>query len=248
MEDLDTEVSEAVKYFWSKLSDQAEAQRESEQATRGRRAEVLGGRQLDGFASLCEDILQEVGVPEESIFHDHAATLPGYYRATKRWDLAVVHDDELLAVIEFKSISSSFGNNLNNRVEEALGNPTDLYAAYEEGAFEPSPNPWMGYFLLMAETEDSTSPVTVQEPHFNVFDEYKDASYVGRSEQLCLRMLRKRLYNGCAFLLSDEERGLEGEYVAPHEELSFHRFVSSLTGHIRGFLEYEGTTQETLEF
>lgn len=237
--DLDNEVSNAVKFFWSKLSDQAYAQQEGENAARGRRAEVLGGKQMDGFASLCHDLLLEAGLPEESILHDHDTTLPGFYRATKRWDLAVVHEGELLAIIEFKSISSSFGNNLNNRVEEALGNSTDIYAAYEEGAFEPSPNPWMGYLMLMNEAEGSTSPVRVREPNFEVFDEYKEASYVDRGEQLCLRMMRNRLYDGCAFLLTDRESGLDGGYREPNPELRFRRFAASLTGHIRGYLDYE---------
>ena len=240
---LDQRISEAVAYYWSKLSDQAEEQRESEAATRGRRAEVLGGRQMDEFYVLCEDLLMDAGLPEESIYHDHSATLPGFYRATKRWDLAVVHEDELLAVIEFKSISSSFGNNLNNRIEEALGNSTDIYAAYEEGAFEPSPNPWMGYLLMMAENENSTSPVTVREPHFPVLEEFDGASYVDRGEQLCLRLLRERLYDGSVFLLSDQESGLAGEFREPNTELEFRRFASSLVGHIKGYLDFEGGTQ-----
>ena len=68
--------------------------------------------------------MMEAGVPEESICFDHEATLPGFFRGTKRWGLAVIHEGELLAAIEFKSITSSFGNNLNNRTEEALGSPT----------------------------------------------------------------------------------------------------------------------------
>jgi len=111
------------------------------------------------------------------VLHDHDATLPGYYRATKRWDIAVVLDEELLAVMELKSIASSFGNNLNNRIEEAVGNNTDLYQAYETGLFEPSPTPWVGYLILMADTEKSRQPVRIREPSFEVDDAFKDASY-----------------------------------------------------------------------
>jgi hypothetical protein len=198
---------------------------------------------MDEFSALCEELLYETGLPRDSIYHDHAATLPGFYRATKRLDLAVIHEGELLAVIEFKSISSSFGNNLNNRIEEALGNSTDIYAAYEEGAFTPSPNPWMGFLLMMAENNQSTSPVRVREPHFPVFDEFNPASYVDRGEQLCIKLLRNRLYDGCAYLLSDEKSGLEGNYSEPNEELQFRRFASSLVGHIRAHLDFEGTSQ-----
>jgi hypothetical protein len=86
---------------------------------------------MDGFAGLIEDALVEADVSRDAVHHDHSAVLPGYYRATKRWDIAVVIDEELLAAMELKSIASSFGNNLNNRIEEAVGNNTDLYQAYQ---------------------------------------------------------------------------------------------------------------------
>lgn len=234
---IDTEISDAVRHYWATLSDQEHDQRESENTARGRRAQVLGGSQMDGFAGLIEDALVEAGVPREDILHDHAAVLPGYYRATKRWDIAVVYDNELLAVMELKSIASSFGNNLNNRIEEAVGNNTDLYQAYEEGLFEPSPSPWVGYLIMMADTEKSRSPVNVREPNFEVDDEFVDASYLDRAELLCLRMLRERLVDGSAFLTSNEETGLEGNYAEPNPELSFQRFITPLVAHVSSFVE-----------
>ncbi len=120
IDDLPQELSGAVQYYWATRSGQAEAQRQSEDSTRGMRAEVLGGRQMDSFAGLIEDILvAEAGIPRDSVKHDYHATLPGYFRHEKEWDTAVVHDGELLAAIEYKSQASSFGNNLNNRAEEA---------------------------------------------------------------------------------------------------------------------------------
>jgi hypothetical protein len=48
----------------------------------------------------------------------------------------LVHQRELIAAMEFKSqIGHSFGNNFNNRTEEALGSATDIWAANREGAF-----------------------------------------------------------------------------------------------------------------
>lgn len=166
LDDIEGELSDALKHYWATLSDQADTQRESETTARGRRAQVLGGAQMDGFAGLIEDAVVEAGVPRSAVLHDHDAVLPGYYRATKRWDIAVVLDDELLAVMELKSIASSFGNNLNNRIEEAVGNNTDLYQAYQEGLFEPSPTPWTGYLILMADTDKSRSAVRIREPQF----------------------------------------------------------------------------------
>ena len=57
---------------------------------------------------------------------------------------------QLGAAIEFKSqVGPSFGNNFNNRSEEAIGSATDVWAAYREGAFRPSPRPFLGYLMLL---------------------------------------------------------------------------------------------------
>lgn len=239
VDDIEEEVSEAIQYYWSTLSDQEDSQLDSDNTARGRRSQVLGGSQMDGFAQLIENTLVDAGVPRDAIVHDHAATLPGYYRATKRWDIAVVLDDELLAVMELKSIASSFGNNLNNRIEEAVGNNTDLYQAYEAGLFEPSPTPWVGYLILMADNEGSRSPVRVREPHFEVDEEFQDASYVDRAEQLCLRMVRQRLVDAATFITSDKESGLDGVYDEPNKELVFRRYLSSLVAHMQSHIDYE---------
>ena len=67
---------------------------------------------------------------------------PPPYRAgivpQKKWDLIIVSNQQLVAVLEFKSQIGSLGNNFNNRVEESLGSATDLWAAFEKGAFQPS--------------------------------------------------------------------------------------------------------------
>jgi hypothetical protein len=240
LDNLSEELSDAVQYYWETRSGQAEEQRQSENSTRGRRAEVLGGQQMDGFAGLIEDILvEEVGIPRSSVKHDYHATLPGYFRHEKEWDTAVVHEDELFAAIEYKSQASSFGNNLNNRAEEAIGSNTDLIQAYEEGLFAPSPQPWIGYLFLMADVEESRAPTRLREPNFEADEEFQDASYIDRAELLLLRMVRQRLINNGAFILSDQEQGLDGEYWHPNEELRFGRFARSLVAHVEGNIDIQ---------
>ncbi|MEF8894569.1 PaeR7I family type II restriction endonuclease [Halodesulfurarchaeum sp.] len=60
-------------------------------------------------------------------------------------------------------------------------------------------------------------------------DEFEDATYLDRVELLCQRLVRKRIVNESAFLLSNEDSGLEGEYWQPNMELRIERFVRSLT-------------------
>lgn len=157
--------------------------------------------------------------------------LPGWFRAEKDWDLLVIVNGMLVAAIEFKTQVGSFGNNFNNRTEEALGNATDIKAAYREGAFKPSLRPWLGYLMMLEDAPKSTKPVRPAQPHFKVFKEFEEASYAERYEILLTKLVREELYDAACFLLSPQEGGLRGDCREPNVELSFRNFIASLTGH-----------------
>jgi hypothetical protein len=125
-------------------------------------------------------------------------------------------------------VGPSFGNNYNNRTEEALGSATDILAAYREGAFRLSAKPWLGYLMLLEDSPKSTRPIRSQEPHFEVFPEFKNASYSKRYEILLTKLVRERLYDAACFLMSDADGGRNGNYLEPAPELSFRSFVTSL--------------------
>lgn len=215
-----------MRQFWGTRHKQA---KKSHKKNYGARTAVTGGAQMDGFTKLVLDLLVDAGLPDAGIFRKSKLELPGYFRPTKEWDVLVVIDGILLASIEFKSQVGSFGNNYNNRTEEALGNATDLRAAYREGAFKPSPKPWLGYLMLLEDAPDSTTPVAVAEPHFKVFDEFRGASYAKRYEVLLQKLVRENLYDSACFLLSSRLGGPKGEYSEPNSELSFRNFAASLT-------------------
>ncbi len=183
---------------------------------------------MDGFVELVRDLLEESGVDKPVIYCERSVEIPGWFRPEKKWDLLVVVEGCLIAAIEFKSQVGSFGNNYNNRTEEAVGSATDLWAAYREGAFKPSARPWLGYVMLLEEAPGSTRPVKAQEPHFKVFDEFRSASYARRYEMLLTKLMRERLYDATSFLMSTSTDGPRGQYTEPAAELSFTNFVSSL--------------------
>lgn len=230
---LEQRLRSAIRQFWRTRARQARKQGSATGAKdAGARAAVTGGAQMDGFISLVRDLLREGGLPQAQIFTDKALELPGWYRPEKKWDLLVVADGKLIAGIEFKSQVGSFGNNYNNRTEEAIGSATDLWAAYREGAFSPSSRPWLGFLMLLEEASGSTSPVANREPHFPVFPEFKDASYTRRYELLLTKLVRERLYDSACFLLSDATSGPNGGYREPVPELCFENFTASLLGHV----------------
>ena len=97
---------------------------------------------MDGFIDLFTELIQSTGMSEQYIFRKKAVELPGFFRPTKEWDLLVVKDRMLIAAIEAKSqVGPSFGNNFNNRTEEAMGSSLDLWTAFRERAYLDSPQP-----------------------------------------------------------------------------------------------------------
>lgn len=237
MDDLDKRVEAAVSHFWRVRAAQAKSQgTTSGQRDSGQRTAVTAKKHLDGFVDLCRRLLVDSGLENTDVYWKQRLELPGFFRAEKQWDLLAVSDGQLVAAIEFKAqVGPSFGNNFNNRTEEALGNATDLWAAYREGAFKPSARPWLGYVFLLEKCERSLSRVNVKEPHFAVFPEFRATSYAQRYELLLLKLLRERLYDGACLLLSTKEGGLRGEASSPNEELSFRNFAASLAGHASAF-------------
>jgi hypothetical protein len=233
MDELVKHVREAVRLFWLTRDQQTERQgvRSGTKDT-GLRAAVTGGKHLDGFTAICRDLFVHNGVPEAHVYWNKKRHLPGYFRATKNWDLVVVADGHLLAVVEFKGmVGPSFGNNLNNRTEEALGNATDLWAAYREGAFSPSSRPWLGYVFILEDCEASRRPIKVEEPQFPVFLEFRGASYARRTEIMLTKLLRERLYDGVSLLLTEKRAVKTGAFHSPSPELSFEHFAAGLSAH-----------------
>lgn len=232
MPDLQSDLRNAVKYFWLTRNQQS-TRPDAADRDRGARGAVTGGKQMNGFVRVVRDLLIASKVPEACIAVDKRVELPGWFRAEKKWDLVIVHANELLAAIEFKSqIGPSFGNNFNNRTEEALGSATDIWAAYREGAFKPSSRPFLGYFMLLEDCERSRSPVKVTAPHFPVFPEFNGASYRQRYSILVEKLLRERLYDGACFMLSSADTGPNGEYSEPNPELTFTKLVTPLIAHV----------------
>jgi hypothetical protein len=200
------------------------------------RSAVTGGAQMDGFIHLFTELITQAGISERCIFRKKAVELPGFFRPTKEWDLLVVRDRTLIAAIEAKSqVGPSFGNNFNNRTEEAMGSALDLWTAFRERAYLESPQPFLGYFFMLEDCETSNRPVSVQEPHFKVFPEFVGASYMRRYELFCRKLVLERHYTASAFITSSVADGIKGEFKTPADDLSVERFAKVLVAHLAIF-------------
>jgi hypothetical protein len=54
---------------------------------------------MDGFIRLVRDLLLAARVPEQCLAIDKRVEPPGWFRAEMKWDLMIVHDDQLLAAM-----------------------------------------------------------------------------------------------------------------------------------------------------
>jgi hypothetical protein len=229
-------LKQAVAFYWQTRENQSKKQRDQGARDQGARSAVTGGAQMDGIIKLLTEVIIESGIPNDCIFHKKFLQLPGFFRPTKEWDLLVVKSGQLLLALEAKSqVGPSFGNNFNNRTEEAMGSALDLWTAYREGAFNSTIRPWLGYFFMLEECENSSRPVKVQEPHFKVFPEFINASYAKRYELFCRKLVRERHYTASSFILSSKSSGIKGEFTEPASDLNFELFVRSMIGQLTAF-------------
>ena len=229
-------VREAVRFYWRTRTKQLEKQAGAGTNDKGFRSAVTGGAQMDGFIELLTKLVIEAGIDRSHIFYTESLELPGYFRPTKKWDFLVVVKGQLVAALEAKSqVGPSFGNNFNNRTEEAMGSALDLWTAFREQAFGTGVRPWLGYMFLLDDCTKSQTAVSVKEPHFKVFEEFRNSSYARRYEIFCRRLVLERHYDSAAFLLSQSQLGLEGGYSEPATDLTFERFAKSLVAQVAAF-------------
>ncbi len=132
----ETKVRKAVKSFWTGRDEAGLKQAAGGASDRGERAAVTAGKNMNGFVSLMEDLVRGNGLKSAEIhLSRRLLTLPGFFRPTKLWDIVIMNRGTLVAALEFKSqVGPSFGNNCNNRAEEAIGTAHDFWTAYRESA------------------------------------------------------------------------------------------------------------------
>lgn len=251
--DINKRLQEAVQSYWDARAKNKQKQIDSGKIDAGTRGEVTGGTQMGALEILVADILCDAGFNRFDIRTRTALELPGYFRATKKWDLIVMSEGQLVLVMEFKSqAGKSIGNNVNNRAEEAVGSANDVWTAYREGRFGNNPTPFLGYFFMLEDRDSVKKPVSNREPYFPVDpvfrgeakrssgstksrERFQGVSYSTRYEVLCRRLVLERLYTSACFIRATNSQPTQ--ITQPAADLTFHRFAAALRGHAVTFLE-----------
>lgn len=244
--DIEARLQDAIQSYWNARADNKKKQTESGRIDAGIRGEVTGGMQMRALEELVTDILCEAGLSRLDVRTRAGLELPGYFRATKKWDLIVVCEGQLVLAMELKSqAGQSIGNNINNRAEEAVGSAKDFWTAYREGRFgQDAPPPFLGYLFLLEDRDGVKRPVANKEPYFPVDPVFRGVavpgkksggtakhsgvSYAERYELLCRRLMLERIYSASCFLMATNAASVVSQ---PAQDLSFARFAAALRGH-----------------
>lgn len=171
------------------------------------------------------------------------ATVPGFYRPRKNWDIIALDGERLVFAIEAKSQDTEkLGNNANNRNEEAIGSATDLRLAHTKKLVNQGDekySPWLGYLFILEDDEQKRSTRDAAKKLDSVFPldpiYGERPSYARRYHVQCQRLLETGLYNGAGFIISDQAAG--GTMVHPDEGagIRFSDFMSSLDDYLAAY-------------
>lgn len=232
--DYHRKATDSVKAFWGNREAALKKQIEAGKADAGTRGAVTAGKNMDGFVALMMDLVEANGLGTATVIREGQIplTLPGYFRPTKKWDMLVLNQRRLVAAIELKSQVGSFGNNFNNRTEEAIGTAHDLWTAFREGSFGECPRPFVGWLMLVEDAPESRRPVKDRSVHFPVRPEFQGASYIERYNLLCKKLVQEQLYTTTAVMASPSTAAVDGAFVDVSEMTSLKSFVSAFAGHV----------------
>ena len=183
---------------------------------------------MDGFIDLLTKICIDFGIPKNYIYTS-SNHLPGYFRPSKDWDFVIISPKKnLIAAIELKSQVGSFGNNVNNRAEEAIGSAVDLWTAYKWEVYDRQMPPWVGYLVLVEKEEGSISPVALHQPYFKVREEFKNTSYMERYDLFYAKLMMERHYSSACLIWTKSDFS----FGSNSEDTSINAFLETFIAYL----------------
>jgi hypothetical protein len=216
----------AVSLFWTTRADQIAALADGGIAGGAARAAA----HMNGIRDLVRTIFIDSGMPEESIVYE--PFLPGFYRARKRWDMAVRYKGALVAALEFKSQVGSVGKNINNRFEEALGSGTDTWAAQTKFAAYGEVPPWLGYVFVLREDEETEQLDRPTDALFPPDPAFHGMSYNQRYQEMLKRFIGDNIYQAGWFITTKINEDGRVSYFEPLNTASGKAFRAAVEGRV----------------
>lgn len=230
---FESKAREAVQHFWQARDTAMAKKAKAGKTDAGTRGAVTAGKNMAGFEDLVCSVMRANGPSDLEIHAGSKTNLPGYFRATKNWDVIAIRKGRLVAAIEAKSQVGSFGNNQNNRIEEVIGSGKDFWTAYRESGFgKDVPRPMLGWLMLVEDCPKTLAPVKPRDDHFSSYPEFQTASYVERYQILCRKLTEEGLYDAACLLHSASSAVVGGRYNDLDDTSGLRNFVATLAAHM----------------
>lgn len=225
---MNQRMKNALFQMYKNLNEAETKQTKRGKHDQGERSKVTGGKHMNPIAEVIRQDLILLGFEEDAVYYENGCLrLPGWFRPSKDWDLLAFGDDKLLAAIELKSINSSFGNNANNRSEEALGSAVDVNHAIKNSLipFNTQP-PIIGYVLVVKMCKKSLKKNKKTKKSIFPTDKiFTHTSYFEKLTILCKRLLAERLYQAVWIVGVDPEND---EIIEPDKDLTYDKFIATI--------------------
>ena len=86
--------------------------------------------------------------------------------------------------------------------------------------------------MLVEDAPESRAPIKDKSPHFPIFDEFRDASYLKRYDILCQKLMQEQLYTTATLVTSPRRTVGTGLLSDMSQMTSLKTFVTALAGHV----------------
>jgi hypothetical protein len=220
------EIGIAIEDFWFQRDAQIVQLEDGGKAGGAARA----NGHMGGFTELVAKMFIDAGIPRSCI-KTGKPYLPGYYRVRKQWDLVVIYRSTLVAAVEFKSQVGSVAKNINNRFEEALGTSADTWAAQEKNQTYADVPPWLGYVLVLQETEETEKPNRPVKALFPTDPEFTGMSYSRRYQEMLRRFIGENVYQAGWFVTTKHD-DTTITYLEPLATATARSFATAIQGRV----------------
>lgn len=226
------EMVEALLGMYQALESAGEKQRLRGTIDIGERSKVTAGTHMARIVEIILDDLIARGFNKDELAYLKSfVTLPGYLRVAKQWDILCFDQSDLIAAIELKSINVSFGNNINNRVEEAIGNAIDLNQAAIHGLIPWTVRPPARcYGLIVRDCEESRKPVRSRAARYPIDSAFDRTNYQEQFRIMGRRFLSEHIYEAVWLAIVDPDRGTAKE---PDDALSYDVLIEAIASQLR---------------
>jgi hypothetical protein len=184
-------IAGAIKEFWS-----------------GRSGGTQSAKHDKAFLKLIADELERQGWPARIAQspQDRDAVVAGHFRVAKSWDIVCRDANGVPRIcVEFKSQVDSYGNNENNRYEEALGSGLDVRAKHGIETV-------LGFVFVICDEPKTRSITKTRLPDLD--PAFADSSHIDRRKVFSQRIIEYKLngeslYDAAALLLVRRDRTFE---------------------------------------